>query len=109
MTGNAIVVRLRRTAPTTDRYGDPAPGAPARVTLVGATIAPRTSADIDDRGRQGVIEGLTLYAPHGTDLIHTDQVEVDGVTYDIDGDPGQWKHPNGWTAGMEVALKRAVG
>jgi len=108
--GNATVVRLRREAPTHDRYGDPSDDEPARLTIEGASVYPRSSADVDERGRSGVIVGLTLIAPYGTDLQHIDQVEVDGVLYDLDGDPGQWKHHHtGWEAGLEVALKRAAG
>ena len=104
---NASVIRVRPGG--LDRYGDPV-GSPSRTTLPGCAVAPRTSSDVTDRGRQGVIVGMTLYAPHGTDLLHTDQVEVDGVLHDIDGEPGSWVNPfSGWRAGVEVALKRAAG
>lgn len=93
-----------------DEYADPAAGDPTRTTLTDVFTAPRTTADITDRGRQGVVEGKTLYAPYGVDLLHSDQIEEDGVLYDIDGEAGQWKHPiTGWEAGCEVALKRAAG
>jgi hypothetical protein len=106
---NATVVRVR-PAGDADKYGDPTDTDPDRTTLDGCIVAPRTSGDIDDRGRAGVTIGLTLFGPYGTDLLHPDQVEVDGILYDIDGDPGQWKHPRtGREAGMEVALKRAIG
>lgn len=102
------IVRVR--PPGFDQYGDPIAGTPNRLTLEGAFVAPRSTSDIDARGRQGVINGLTLFGEFGTDLVHTDQVEVDGVLYDIDGDAGQWKSPfTGWEAGCEVALVRAVG
>lgn len=104
---NATVVRLR--GKTLDKYGDPT-GSDAEVELEGCAVAPRVSGDVDDRGRQGVVVGLSLYAPHGTDLLHTDRVKVDGVVYEIDGEPGAWKSPfSGWEAGIEVALKRAAG
>lgn len=107
MIGNATVVRIRGAG--VDDYGDPT-GADVRVTLTGCGVAPRTSEDIDDRGRQGVIVGLTLYAPYGTDLLHTDRVEVDGVVYEADGDLGSWKSPlTSWEAGIEIALRRAAG
>lgn len=104
---NATVVRVRGADP--DAYGDPV-GDPDEDELDGCSVAPRTSTDIADRGRQGVVIGLTLLAPFGTDIIHTDQLKVDGVLYDIDGDPGSWKNPfTGWEAGIEVALTRATG
>lgn len=113
MIGNAAtVVRVRGA--TTDRYGDPA-GTDARVTLTGCAVAPRSSSDIDGEGRQGVIVGVTLYAPYGTDLKHTDKFEITGLgtmddIYEADGDAGQWKSPlTSWEAGTEIALKRATG
>lgn len=104
---NAVVVRVRGVGK--DEYGDPE-GTGSDTTLDGCIVAPRTSVDVVERGRQGVVVGLTLYAPFGTDLVHTDRVKVDGVLYDLDGEPGPWKSPfNGWEAGVEVALKRAAG
>lgn len=109
MPSNATIYRLRPAGPA-DRYGDPNPAALTRTLIDGAFVAPRTSGDIEDRGRSGVVVGLTLFAPHGTDLVHTDKVEVDGTVYDLDGDPGSWLQPHtGWAAGIEAALKRGAG
>lgn len=102
------IVRIR--PPGYDDNGDPIETVPTRREICDAFTAPRVSSDITDRGRAGVIVGLSLFAPYGTDLLHTDQVEVDGVLYDVDGEAGQWKNPfTGWKAGAEVALKRAAG
>lgn len=107
MNQNATVVRLR--GGTIDKYGDRT-GTITRTYLAGCAVAPRSSEALDSEGRHGALIGLTLYGPYGTDLKHTDRVEVDGVVYEIDGEPGQWKSPlSAWEAGFEVALKRAVG
>lgn len=104
----ALIVRVRKGG--YDENGDPVTGAPNRKTLSGAAVAPRTSSDVTDRGRSGVVVGLTLYGRYGEDLVHTDQVEVDGVLYDVDGEPGQWHNPlTGTDAGSETALVRAAG
>lgn len=96
--------------PGLDEYGDPIEGEPTTVELPGAFTAPRTSSDVDGRGRTGVTVGLTLFAAYGSDIRSTDQIDVDGVLYDVDGEPGQWRHPlSGWQAGCEVALTRAAG
>ena len=51
-----------------------------------------------------------LFAPYDTDLTYTDQIEVDGVLYDIEGEPGRWRNPySGWEAGLQAALVRASG
>jgi hypothetical protein len=104
--------RLRHSADPTgeDEYGNPTYDELDPVVLDGAFVAPRKSEGLDRDGRTGVIVGLTLYAPYGTDLVYTDRVEVDGVVYEIDGEPGRWLHPHtGWQAGVEAALVRGEG
>lgn len=104
------IVRVRNTPGGVDQYGDPIPGTVTRTAIPDAFTAPRESDEIQNRGRAGVIVGLTLFAPYGTDLVYTDQVEVDGVLYDIEGEPGRWRHPQThWEAGTQVALTRAQG
>ena len=108
MTSNCTAVRIR--PPGVDEYGDPVDDDADRLTIEGASVAPRSTSDITERGRFGVIVGLSLFAPYGTDIVHGDQVEVDGVLYEVDGDAGPWKSPfTQWEAGIEVALRRAAG
>lgn len=110
MIGNATVTRVRQTPGGTDADGDPIEGTETRSTIEGCAVAPRSTADITDRGRQGVLVGLTLYLPFGTDVDHRDRFEVDGSLFDVDGIGGSWSSPfSGWQAGVEVALKRASG
>ena len=104
------------------------------IEVPGCWWAPRTqgagpsSGSIDQRGRQGVIEGLTLYAPYGAPIRHDDQIRLpigapldgphygttaygdEGEVWEVDGDPGPWKNPmSGRAHGMEVAIRRAAG
>lgn len=115
MIGNATVTRLREAPGDLDEYGDPAPGTTTETVLDGAGVAPRSSEDITNRGRQGVIVGLSLYAPFGVDVVYTDRFRVEGLgsldgTYEVDGEAGQWKSPlSSWEAGTETALRRAQG
>lgn len=105
-----MIKRIRQSPGGTDQYGDPIPGTTTETIIAGAFTAPRTTEDVDDRGRAGVIVGLTLFAPYNTDLTYTDQIEVDGVLYDIEGEPGRWKNPfTDWEAGIQAALTRAQG
>ena len=104
---NCTAYRVRPAG--NDALGDPL-GPAVRTALEGCSQAPRESSDVHDRGRQGVIVGLTLYMPPTTDLLHTDQVEVDGVLYDVEGVPGDWNSPlTGWHPGKVVNLTRAAG
>lgn len=104
------IVRVRGNPGGVDKYGDPVAGTEDRTTLTGAFTAPRESSEITNRGRAGVIVGLTLFAPYDTDLAFTDQIEVDGTLYDIEGEPGRWRNPfSGREAGLQVALVRSSG
>lgn len=104
------------------------------IEVPGCFWAPRTqgagpsSGSVDNRGRQGVIEGLTLYAPYGAPIRHDDRVRLpigapldgpyygvtdygdEGEVWEIDGEPGPWKNPiTGRQHGMEVAIRRSAG
>lgn len=105
-----VIQRVRVTPGGFDADGDPISGTTTATELPGAFIAPRDASEILDRARQGVIVGLTLYAPADTDLLYTDQVTVDGSLYNIDGDVAPWVHPmTGWAPGLVAALTRANG
>jgi len=100
------VVRLRGGSGH-DEDGDPNTGAADRTDISGCLVAPRYSDEPAGRGRHGVVIGLTLLAPAGADLVHTDRIEIDGVTYTIEGEPGAWTGTR--VGGVEAALKRAAG
>lgn len=103
--------------PGLDDYGKTLPGEPDRTDVEGCAWAPRvggpgtSSTEIVGRGRQGVVEGLTLYAPVGTDILHTDQVELPGEgVFAVEGEVGTWWNPHtGTEDGIEVALRRTAG
>jgi hypothetical protein len=110
------ISRVRRSPGGYDEYGDPVESTTTTSEIEGAFVAPRLdtslggTGEVMSRGRAGVIVGLTLYAPYGVDLTRDDQIDVDGVRYDIEGEPGAWKNGlTGWAAGIEAALRRAEG
>lgn len=96
-----------------DLYGDRLDnydGEPIRIDLPGAAWAPKNAVATNDRGRDGSISSGTLYAAPDTDLRSSDQVEIDGDLYDVDGDPANWIHPSGYgRGGLSVDLHRAAG
>lgn len=99
-----------------DKYGDPVSGE-TRFTVDNCVVAPRSDIEslhgIHDTGREGVIVGLTVYAPFDADIRHTDQIEIDAPwsgLWDVEGEPGAWDSP--WQSGLQglqVALRRAAG
>lgn len=108
---NGTTVTVYRTTTTTDRYGNEVPGPWAVSSVIdGCGMAPRSSSDVTDAGRQGVIVGFTLYAPHDADIGPHDRVEVDGDMFEVEGDIGRWASPfTGWAPGLEVALRKVEG
>lgn len=93
-----------------DEYGDPITSTTTRTDIAGCAIAPRYSSEPNAPGRNGVIVGLTIFAPYGSNILFTDRIEIAGVVYLVEGSPENWKNPfTGSTPGMEIAVKRAVG
>jgi hypothetical protein len=110
----ATVLRVRRTPGGRDAYNDPIPSGETRVAITGCAIAPRSEPEPDERGRNGTIVGLTLYAPLGADLVSTDLIQVDlndpKDLHEIEDEVGQWSHPDDPAhGGLVAALKRARG
>lgn len=111
MTGERVIrVRPRRT--TTDRYGATVAdwSTTTRASLTGCSLSPRGESEDTTGGRQGVIVGYTLYAPAGADIRPTDRIEARGETFEIDGEPGDWRSPySRRVVGVELALRRVEG
>lgn len=106
------VARIRRSPGGRDAYGDPVTSTEAREVIDGAFVAPRTSSPVDQPGRDGVVVGLTLFAPLDADVLRTDLFEVDGdeELWRVVGEIGRWEQPQtGWGAGLTAALERAAG
>lgn len=95
-----------------DVYGDPSSEVDTK-TIEGASVAPRLSTDTSGEARDGAVVGLTLYAPHGADIVRTDLIVIDGDAmhpYKIDGELGDWSSPlTGSRPGFTADLIRAEG
>lgn len=111
-----ITITVER-GPGKDEYGDPIPGAASTHEVAHCAVMPRRGGgrEVDDRGREGSIVGLTLHAPAGADLLRTDQVVIPAGTpnagrYEVEGEAAEWVSPfTGRHFGFEVALRRAEG
>lgn len=107
--GRSVTV-IRRYPAGFDAYGDPLPSLETTEVIDGCGWYPRASPEVDAPGRAGVIKGLTLFVPYDTDLTYLERVEVDGTTWEVDGEPGSWWNPlTGDTPGRQVALRRREG
>lgn len=108
--GNATITVVRR-ALVADRYGDDQPtGESTTHEVRGCAVAPRSSQDLTAPGRQGVLIGLSVYAPLSADVVAGDQIIYDGDLFDIDGAIGKWRSAYGSRLeGLEFAVRRALG
>lgn len=112
----SVTVTVERDSPGgTDPHGDPLPVTTTSHLLEGCGVAPRTSDDINDPGRHGIVVGVDLFAPPGADIELHDRIVIGASDpmpgrYEIDGDIADWR--NKFTdigRGRVVPLKRAEG
>lgn len=111
-----VTITIERDSPGGhDKYGDPISTETTTHTIEECAVAPRTSNELHDRARAGVIVGLTLFAPAGSDILRTDRVVIpedapNAGRYEIEGEPAAWQSPrSGRAFGIQVALRRAEG
>jgi hypothetical protein len=101
--GRAVTLILRTPAGKDPDYGDDVYTTSERITH--GAFDPGTSGETEESASTQP----TLYLPPGVDVNWLAQARVDGVTYEVDGQPGAWKHDGtGWNAGVVVRLKAAV-
>lgn len=108
------VHRLPYQPSNPDRRGhrEPAWGPPEPIT--GCLLAPGSSNEPTEAGRDSVTTTATLYAPPGTTIGPRDRVTTpDGTTWDVVGEPAAWPPPpvSGSTTGggVVVTLTTATG
>lgn len=100
----------RYTEGSVDQYNNPTKSWSAPVAVEVYSIAPTTSAEPFEAGRNAVITGLTVLAPVGTVIGPKDRVVINSEEYEVDGKIADWsKGPFGWAPGIEIKLKRAEG
>lgn len=102
---HGVMVTVRSTTTTTNSHGD-------STTVVvesqwgPCAVAPRSSEERTDSRAPAVITGLTVYGPQ-IDLDADDTLLIDGETYQVEGNPGEWRSPfTDWAPGLEVAVKK---
>lgn len=77
---------------------------PTTHDITGCSVLPRTSHE-EDKGWV-IVEGRMVIAPFGSDVEATDQVIVDGKTWEVDGEPGDYENRRGKGKATIFYLKR---
>ena len=70
----------------------------------GCAILPRTSFE-REKGWV-IVAGRTVIAPYGSDVLSDDQVRIDSLLWDVDGEPGDYEDRKGRGKAMIFYLKR---
>lgn len=107
------VTRLRGTA-----TGDPYSGEnsavswtdPDELDIEGCAFNPGVSTEPLQDARNAVITRPEVYAPPDADVEAGDRLVVRGDTYEVVGNPQDWRSPfTGWQPGLAIQLELVEG
>jgi len=102
-----VVTFINKVVTGVDEYGNDVYGS-VNVQVPGCAVSPGNSSE-DIQGTSQVISDIIVHAPAGTlVLLPFDQMIVNGVTYNVVGDPRSWVSPFTGTASMEEIQGRLV-
>lgn len=108
--GSDQVTVLRAPLGDADRYAAQRRGwaAATSAVLTGVSVQPMAASEttVD---REYTATRMNLYAPPGADLLATDRVVWQGVTYEVDGPPATWFDLNGVADHVAAVIKRLAG
>lgn len=106
MTAKGTETVVVRKPPEEDRFGNKKPGAVVG-SLERCIIWPRSSTEESNRGIVGV-DGYHVWAPepYAVTPDAADIVEIRGVSYNIEGQPGDWRNRRGKKKGLLFETSR---
>ena len=82
---------------------------PDRIDIKRCSVQPAETGLSQDGRVLGVNDGITVYAPLGSDIQEGDRVEIDGEVYTLMGLPRKWKSARGSIKVMILNLSRWQG
>lgn len=102
-------IKVFRSVSVEDEYGDPQPATWVLWREIPGLFAPANPTEKLEPGRNTVISGGAVYirGAEPTGIRATDQVEMRGIRFAVDGDVGSWSGKQGYK-GDQFAVK-AVG
>lgn len=107
------VTRLR-AATVEDPYSDEATqldwGDATSLAIEGCAFNPGASLEPLEAARNAVLTRPEVYAPPGSDVLAGDRLVVRGGTYEVQGNPQDWRSPfSDWQPGLVVSLQLVEG
>lgn len=105
----ATFIRRGTDTDTTDSQGNPVPVEPEIFEVPGCIFAPSTTDERAQVFGAQVITGATLFAPFGTVVLSSDQIEIPGEgLFHVDGKRANWSSPfDGRGRGVAIPVKEA--
>lgn len=101
------VTLITRTKSGTDTFGNDT--YTETLSTIKGAVAPAVSTEVTAAG-ETVTTHPTLYAPPGTTITSIDAVQIDGLQYEVDGEPEVWNSPmTGEQFGIAAHLQRVTG
>lgn len=87
---------------------------PTEATVGGVAVEPRPSSEPVQDARNAVTSGFTIYMSLEqfveSRIGAQSRVTVRGETYQVEGDPAEWRNPfTGWQPGVVVQVTRTEG
>lgn len=98
--GSETITVVRKPRP--DRL-KPVVSAEARFDIADCIVWPRASFE-DGKGWVQV-DGYSVFAPPGSDVVATDQVICRGVLHSVEGKPGDFRNKAGRPKGLLITLE----
>lgn len=99
--GRMVTLR-RRTVSGTDEYGNDT--YTSTYVQAGPCSIQQTTSRENITNTDQVTTGIIVFLPWGTDVSFVDAMIVDGIEYEITGDPDHWVSPfSGHTAPIRVS------
>lgn len=103
-----------RAAVTVDPYSGETTGRdwsnPTTLVIPDLAFNPGSSNEPSEVGRNAVITQPEVYGPVGIDVLAGDRLAIRGRTYEVEGDPAEWRSPfTGWEAGVVIKLELVEG
>jgi hypothetical protein len=108
--GGQEVTRLRAELVSDGRHGGPsrAWAHASSTAITGVSVQPFATAESTIDAAY-IADRLRLFAPPGTDIVSTDRIVYDGVTYEVDGNAQPWHDLGGQAHHIELVIKRLAG
>lgn len=75
--------------------------------IKGVAIAPTSSVEVDEAGRQMVVTGVSVYGASDADIAAEDRLRARSGLWDVVGDYVVWRSPfTDWEPGAQASIRK---